>query len=119
MPSFNCNILNPQSRCPVFAFSRLVPLSQATTTLYHQYAPLDEDAKEIRLLTLLSEEFSPEIRVLIHTTTLEVDNRTLFEALSYAWGSTEDPKTKVGLSGNTTPHHAELVHLVALSSIQG
>lgn len=80
----------------------------------YQYSPLDEDAKEIRLLTLLSGDFYPEIRILIHTTSLTVDNPPVFEALSYAWGSAKDPiNIKIG-----PLHHAESVRGLALSPIQ-
>lgn len=69
----------------------------------YQYSPLNEETNEIRLLTLFSENSSPEIRILIYKTPLTFDNPSVFEALSYTWGSSRDlVNIKVGLSGADT-----------------
>ncbi|MCJ1456134.1 hypothetical protein MMC28_006493 [Mycoblastus sanguinarius] len=54
-----------------------------------QYPPINEDAKEIRLLTLFPGSFSSEVHAQIHTTSLTPVNPPKYEALSYAWGSVE------------------------------
>ena len=64
----------------------------------YEYMPLGED--EIRLVTILPGEPSSSIRILIETTLLE---ERIYEALSYAWGSVENPaRVQVGTSGNRT-----------------
>ncbi len=52
---------------------------------------LDVDASEIRLLTLLPGPFEADLRIDIDTTVLNKDHVPQFEALSYAWGSSETP----------------------------
>ncbi|KAE9378270.1 HET-domain-containing protein [Stipitochalara longipes BDJ] len=63
------------------------------STPYH-YTPLDEKAQEIRLLTLLPGPFpariDTKIRISLKIVQLIRDNSPEFEALSYAWGSTEN-----------------------------
>jgi hypothetical protein len=79
---------------------RKPPSAGYTDSRYH-YAPLNENAKEIRLLTLLPGEFHSEIEIRLHKTILAAENIPEFEALSYTWGSTENPvNIKVGSSGN-------------------
>jgi hypothetical protein len=66
-----------------------------------QYSPLNEDAKEVRILTLLSEESSPDLRMQIDTASLTAENPPVFEALSYTWGSTTlSVNIRVGPSGD-------------------
>jgi hypothetical protein len=71
-----------------------------------QYSPLNVEAQEIRLLTLLpatSGEPSSKIRLLLDATPFTNDNVPNFEALSYAWGSAEHlVEIFVGPSGNRT-----------------
>lgn len=57
----------------------------------YQYPPLDEEAKEIRLLTLLPAKFGSEVRVTIRNVQLHENNIPQYEALSYVWGSMENP----------------------------
>jgi len=59
------------------------------------YAPLDEHAKQIRILTLLPDNsparHDPEIRISLEIIQLSEENPPEFEALSYTWGSSENP----------------------------
>jgi hypothetical protein len=56
-------------------------------------------AREIRLLTLLPEAFPSEIHILLDETPFIAQNMPTCEALSYTWGSPEDPiSIKVGTS---------------------
>jgi hypothetical protein len=78
------------------------PVTRSTTrktTTPYQYSPLDEETREIRLLTLLPGIFSAEIHILLHVTSFTEHYTPKYEALSYAWGSTENPVAiKVGTS---------------------
>lgn len=66
----------------------------------YQYLPLDEEAGEIRLLYLLPGPFSSPIRVILESTPFPPDAPPDFEALSYTWGSAENPiDIFVGSSG--------------------
>jgi hypothetical protein len=82
---------------------RCRPVTRSSTrksTTRYQYLPLNEEAREIRLLTLLPGTFSAEIRVLLHVDSFTEHHTPKYEALSYAWGSIEDSATiKVGTSG--------------------
>ncbi|PMD34559.1 HET-domain-containing protein [Hyaloscypha variabilis F] len=70
--------------------------------VYH-YSPLNYEAQEIRILRLLPGTLSADIRVCLETTRLAQDFVPDFEALSYAWGSTEDPvEISIGESGTCT-----------------
>ena len=69
----------------------------------YQYAALDEEAQEIRLLTLLPGAFSDEVKILIHTTQLSESIRPQYEALSYLWGPPpKGDEVSVGLSDQQT-----------------
>lgn len=69
----------------------------------YQYSPLDEEAQEVRLLTLLPGPFSAEIRVCLDITPFTEDRVPKFEAVSYTWGSTENPVgIFIGESGQRT-----------------
>jgi hypothetical protein len=57
----------------------------------YQYSPLDEEAQEIRLLTLLPGSFSAKICVCLDIEPFTDDHVPKFEAVSYTWGSTENP----------------------------
>ena len=57
----------------------------------YQYTPLNDDLKEIRLLTLHEGDFKSDIYVSIHTVPLTPENPPTYEALSYVWGSLENP----------------------------
>ena len=67
----------------------------------YQYSPLDADLKEIRLLTLHAGAFSADLEISVHKVALKLDTPPIYEALSYVWGTTENPvDIKVGPSGN-------------------
>lgn len=55
----------------------------------YKYDPINEAAHEIRLLTILPDEFSAPVRVCLHTIRFAggKEPNVDFEALSYAWGS--------------------------------
>ena len=55
------------------------------------YSSLNEDAQEIRLLTILPGTFDSKIRVTLETKSFNKNSGLSFEALSYAWGSTDNP----------------------------
>ena len=60
----------------------------------YQYEPLKEAAKEIRLMTVLAGNFSDDIHISIQRTSFLADGSSadpMFEALSYTWGSTDNP----------------------------
>ena len=57
----------------------------------YQYSALDEDASEIRLMTLLPGRFENDISITIETVVLTKEDTPQYEALSYVWGSTEYP----------------------------
>jgi hypothetical protein len=65
-------------------------LKQNRTALY-SYIPLDKSAHTIRLLTLLPGNFGEEIHVRLSIRTLTQKSALSYEALSYAWGTAEDP----------------------------
>jgi hypothetical protein len=69
----------------------------------YTYSPLDEEAQEIRLLTLLPGSFSSDVRVCLDITPFTKSNVPNFEAVSYAWGSAENPVSIfIGNSGRKT-----------------
>ncbi|KAH6721847.1 heterokaryon incompatibility protein-domain-containing protein [Leptodontidium sp. MPI-SDFR-AT-0119] len=57
----------------------------------YQYQSLKPEALEIRLLTLLPGPFDSEIRITVTPVTFAEDSDISFEALSYTWGSPENP----------------------------
>lgn len=58
----------------------------------YQYTPLRDEATDIRLLTILpSANLSDNIHILIDTIPLAPGSDVDYEALSYTWGSTENP----------------------------
>ena len=57
----------------------------------YQYTPLNDDLREIRLLTLHEGRFNTDIHISIHTAPLDPYNPPTYEALSYVWGSQEKP----------------------------
>jgi hypothetical protein len=64
------------------------------------YSPLREDAQEIRLLTLLPGRASSDIRLRLDPVPFTDDAVPEFEALSYTWGSPDNPvNIFVGASG--------------------
>lgn len=70
------------------------PMAQQETAILRepcQYQPLNSEAREIRLLTLLPGSLDSEIRITLKPATFTNDTDISFEALSYTWGSPEDP----------------------------
>ena len=61
------------------------------TVAPYQYKPLDEDLKEIRLMTLHDGDFTSDIKVSLHIVSLTPESPPSYEALSYVWGSQENP----------------------------
>jgi hypothetical protein len=55
------------------------------------YSPLPASSGQIRLLTLLPGPFGTTIHCQLNTTHLRRDSPPPYEALSYTWGSEEDP----------------------------
>jgi hypothetical protein len=63
----------------------------------YSYLPLNEKRKEIRVLTLFSRTFSEDIRITLENKILSANDPIKFEALSYVWGSANNPaELKVG-----------------------
>ena len=93
--------VNPSRRihkqtAPVRSSPRRVNLRSAAqapqpSPSHYQYTPLNDDLKEIRLLTLHEGDFKSDIHISIHTVPLTPDNPPTYEALSYVWGSLDDP----------------------------
>ena len=67
------------------------PQTPEPSPVPYKYTPLNDDLKEIRLLTLHEGEFKADIQISIHTVCLNPDNPPTYEALSYVWGSQENP----------------------------
>ena len=79
----------------------LAPMNLEKWQQPYTYSPLDSKADEIRLLTLLPDVFSAPIRITLETHKLTEETQPVYEALSYVWGSTDDPITiNVGRQGN-------------------
>jgi hypothetical protein len=57
----------------------------------YKYSPLNETDSQIRLLILLPGKFSAKIHIRLHVVELTTEKHPKYEALSYDWGSTEDP----------------------------
>ncbi|KAL2076119.1 hypothetical protein VTL71DRAFT_1062 [Oculimacula yallundae] len=90
---------------PVVSLSRsdASTTQEASTSMdqRYRYSPLDEKAHQIRLLTLYPGQFTDEIRISLEVVSFTDDFHTCFEALSYTWGSLENPvEIAVGETGN-------------------
>jgi hypothetical protein len=59
----------------------------------YEYTPLTADGSHIRLLRLLPGRFSDDLEVEIFHAPFPSYEALIYEALSYVWGSTEDPRT--------------------------
>jgi hypothetical protein len=59
----------------------------------YKHAPLSVKDDEIRLLKLLPGQHSEDTEVEISHAPFLPDNMLEYEAFSYVWGSTEDPRT--------------------------
>jgi hypothetical protein len=77
-------------RFPQISFPFQSNLKQKRTALY-SYIPLDKSARKIRLLTLLPGNFGEDIHVRLSIWTLTQKSTRSYQALSYAWGTAEDP----------------------------
>ncbi|RDW74779.1 hypothetical protein BP6252_05921 [Coleophoma cylindrospora] len=72
------------------------------SSLTYEYAPLREDNDEIRVITILPAKANAEMRLLISECRLRSDFHRQYEALSYAWGPTDNlVHIFVGSTGNT------------------
>jgi hypothetical protein len=77
-------------RFPRMSFLCRSSLKQNRTAPY-SYIPLDKSAREVRLLTLLPGNLGEDIHVQLFTQILTQKFTPRYEALSYAWGTAEDP----------------------------
>lgn len=59
----------------------------------YEYSVLDKELQEIRLLDLLPGAFDAPIRGILRTKSFTENTVPEYEALSYTWGSTENPQT--------------------------
>ncbi|KAF6220712.1 hypothetical protein HO133_003145 [Letharia lupina] len=67
----------------------------------YQYSPLKEDLNEIRVLILQPGDFTADLHISIHKVGLTLDAPPIYEALSYVWGTTDNPvDIKIGPSGS-------------------
>lgn len=57
----------------------------------YQYRPLDTASREIRLITLLPGALSDKLNIQLHHNVLDTSSPPQYEAVSYAWGSPENP----------------------------
>jgi hypothetical protein len=73
----------------------------ASAPTQYKYSPLNKGAREIRLMTLFPGTVSSEIRVSLEIVPFTRDDVYDFEALSYAWGTAENPtEIFIGASGH-------------------
>jgi hypothetical protein len=63
----------------------------SASQLPYVYSALNEEAQEIRLLTILSNAFASEVQVTLQTHVFAKNTTLQYEALSYAWGSPKGP----------------------------
>ncbi|CAF9941440.1 MAG: hypothetical protein ALECFALPRED_009142 [Alectoria fallacina] len=75
--------------CPL-SNSRFTAEDTLSARTPYQYLSLNEDLKEVRLLTLHEADIEADIHISINTVPLRPDNPPSFEALSYVWGSPEN-----------------------------
>jgi len=69
----------------------------------YQYTMLIPDSGTIRLMTLLPGAFDDDIRITLKTSLLATWYKPTYEALSYTWGSPQNPVSIfVGASGDAT-----------------
>jgi hypothetical protein len=92
----------PEGSHPSLSLQGNLLLNHKAVNAY-QYVPLNEESHEIRLLTLLPGTFSSEIRLCLDVTPFHRHHVPEFEAVSYCWGSTENPvNILIGESGRET-----------------
>jgi hypothetical protein len=66
------------------------------------YVPLDENAQQIRILTLLPGSSPAQIRINLEIVQLSTEHVPDYEALSYVWGSTEE-RVEVWIESESAP----------------
>lgn len=84
----------------------------------YRYTNLD-GIDQIRLLHLLPRSTSKEVRIKIETVTLSADQLQQYEALSYTWGSAENPSSVVVTVDHTYEsknHGNSLARIVSFST---
>ena len=64
--------------------------SESPAVSQYQYTPLSPKSREVRLLTLRSGNWDDEIQCV--TQVVSLDLSPVYEAISYAWGSSKDTK---------------------------
>lgn len=65
---------------------------QSPPRVPYAYSPVNEAAREIRLLTILPDVFAAELQLEIQTHVFARETSTVqYEALSYTWGSPKEP----------------------------
>ena len=69
----------------------------------YEYTALDESASEIRLMTLLPGRFEDDISITMETVILTKKHIPRYEALSYVWGSKENP-VDISVKARKTKH---------------
>jgi hypothetical protein len=57
----------------------------------YRYSPLSALGRQIRLVTILPGSFEEEIHLRLHTTDFSPSNPPTYAALSYTWGSPDNP----------------------------
>ena len=57
----------------------------------YEYTTINKEASEIRLMTILPGVFGSEVRITVQNHVLTGSQIPVYEALSYAWGSNENP----------------------------
>jgi hypothetical protein len=65
--------------------------SSSAPQLPYVYSELNEEAQEMRLVTILSNAFASEVQVTLQTHVFAKNTPLQYEALPYAWGSPKDP----------------------------
>lgn len=91
------------SSTPLPSGSASMPRSKQCPKSPYRYEPLAKDGSHVRLMTLLPGEPASELRMLLSNVTFDTRPPPFYEAMSYAWGSTETPAfVTVGESGSTT-----------------
>jgi hypothetical protein len=90
-------------RTPLFRRSVSPPPEKLPERTTYLYDPLDDEKKQVRLLTLLPGSPSSVLRVLLNIVSFNTKEPPTYEALSYTWGSSDNPVyLTIGETGNDT-----------------
>lgn len=90
-------------RTPFFRQSVSPPPEKLPERTKYLYDSFDDEKKQLRLLTLLPGSRSAILRVLLDIVPFNTEEPPSYEALSYAWGSSDNPVyVTVGETGNDT-----------------